>query len=1663
MSLNNSETSFSINDNEFRYLKQNLESTSNTNHLSQNDLSDDIIYNEHIINNTDSNKQSINKNTFKSIENNFNKQYNDLHGLDYYKILNERFISDKVNDFLSLKDTIIISKSRALKKKYKELYLYTEKKTSHVFYDSNKDMQFIQLKKNNKSSNSKIYNLKNKLNNWTGSIDFKRFSWLSEYIPFKFKIGGNKKEIYGTSFLYFESDSKARLRGLQIVNSYGFNLLIQLLTFVNILWYFLNQGNFTFLSWLEPVVKYYPIYFYFYLVCFSFEFLLKLFVFGVFNRNSYFSSIWNLFDFTVLIISLILVTVINFTVVRIFILLRFLDNFFLFSYLKIIYSSIWLSLKRLKGTLILFSIICYLYTVTGVDLFKGHFRRQCVLVENGKSLPSIPHKWCGRLGFQCPGDMICSQTEENPNLGFSSFDNFFSSLLLVFKIVSDAGWAHYFAIISYTEHPFVYISWFGSLLIFVSIITFGVLEVGIHSAFDVRHEYLVERMEHSTHLTKSDATNRLFKSLPRDFFLIIHRLLPSNIELIFHKNILPIYSKIQKILSIFVKNIFFELIIILFIFSNSILEVLHLYKVLPHRSVIIVNLIFTIIFTCELLLRLLVYSPFLYFRKYFNILDAFVIIVNLILTISNAHRVFLNIFLQLRLLRIIIFVSKIPQFSEILNKVQESFKSVLNLFIYELVIAIAFSMIGFQIFKDVLTDPEQPNFTTIQNSLLLMVKIFTRDGWEIIMYKGANQNDFIMAKYLSIPLFISFFLLSRYIVMTMFNVVVLVVFSHIDEKEILKMNNKQRKTKSNIFSKQCNNLKISILDFIKDIKDNKFFKKKIINNSAKKLNIEKTISESIFSTMNQKGVNTQKSNKYNKKQENSKFKRLKLFMKILTNYFRKYIMHKLYRTFQLLFIIISSVLLIFEDSPENYKKNINYSSIRYIIFVADIIFLIFFSIDAVVQLIVRKLNFFTSFSNYLNLIVVLEIFISSILFFVVPGYSTIKLVVRLFRIARPIRILCYLKQLDIYMKALKKGFKNLLVVYIMVGIVGFTFAMITTRLFAGSHNQCSDKHYDINHCSGIFKTENEIYTPRCIVSSESNFNSIFESLLSLLEIATFSNWSSIIWPTMKTDFQGATTRAFRIEIALLFSAFIILSMFAVLNLILGVIITQIERIKLLAGLTPTQRHWQHQKELILKRKPQKLKSYPKNQLNRYISNIVSSKYWSIFLGISVIISTIFLGIQFTGQPLTLGYIVDIIVYIILLLLLIDSILKIFSLGLENYLSINWHFIQVFFFIVLLIGMIVILIIYGWYYYFIRIFIRIIFQGIVWFRILRMISAINFVNQIIRSMISALPMLLETLILLLIIFLVYSFIGLQLFSHVKYGDSITENFNFHSVLNGILILIRVLTLEHWNEMMRDLTISYPYCTKGFDCGYNVISAIYFISFLMIGVQLMLGLLTGVILEYFSFTFNENCSKITNQTIEQFSKIWSIYDSNATGILHVSKLDLLNEDLNNMNNPLAFNRSIRLENDKFEILKIELLIGINYCSSEQKLKNMLNENTWNQMLHPLSLIKLIKNILSLFKFSKKNKIHNKQNKYEDIQDLNLHKNISSNQANLNSENDTLDSKSNYVKFNETIIAWCRLKISPDERSIEETEHRRKFLISILPILYAKKIQKFIKSFK
>jgi hypothetical protein len=164
---------------------------------------------------------------------------------------------------------------------------------------------------------------------------------------------------------------------------------------------------------------------------------------------------------------------------------------------------------------------------------------------------------------------------------------------------------------------------------------------------------------------------------------------------------------------------------------------------------------------------------------------------------------------------------------------------------------------------------------------------------------------------------------------------------------------------------------------------------------------------------------------------------------------------------------------------------------------------------------------------------------------------------------------------------------------------------------------------------------------------------------------------------------------------------------------------------------------------------------------------------------------------------------------------------------------------------------------------------------------------------------SMPYLINTFLILSVIFYIYTIIGMNLFPYIKRREGITNNTNFSHFGLAVYTLISISTGENWNAVLEDClkqSRSNDVCLniwnyndfekngkEYYGCGTNI-AYFYFISFIMIFAYTLLNLLAGMIIETFYLRARLAGMKVKGRDIQNFFLIWQALETPDLGMLH-----------------------------------------------------------------------------------------------------------------------------------------------------------------------------------
>ncbi|KAK7496846.1 hypothetical protein BaRGS_00011826, partial [Batillaria attramentaria] len=209
-----------------------------------------------------------------------------------------------------------------------------------------------------------------------------------------------------------------------------------------------------------------------------------------------------------------------------------------------------------------------------------------------------------------------------------------------------------------------------------------------------------------------------------------------------------------------VENDFFDTFILMLILVSSISLVFEDYYLIddPIRGMIIhrMNVVFCAVFAVEMVMRWLASGFYKYFTSVWTIIDFLVVFVSLLNVLSEFIHVGeqdpavmgerLHGFRTFRALRPLRAISRIQSMKIVVNSLMRSIPSILNVFLVNMIFWLIFSVMGVQSFsgtfwKCIDADGNKVPPSVIANNLLALFQVATFEGWMEIMEDAVDSTE----------------------------------------------------------------------------------------------------------------------------------------------------------------------------------------------------------------------------------------------------------------------------------------------------------------------------------------------------------------------------------------------------------------------------------------------------------------------------------------------------------------------------------------------------------------------------------------------------------------------------------------------------------------------------------------------------------------------------------------------------------------------------------------------------------------------------------------------------------------------------------------------------------------------------------------------------------
>uniref|UniRef100_A0A674EVZ7 Voltage-dependent L-type calcium channel subunit alpha n=1 Tax=Salmo trutta TaxID=8032 RepID=A0A674EVZ7_SALTR len=526
---------------------------------------------------------------------------------------------------------------------------------------------------------------------------------------------------------------------------------------------------------------------------FTVEILLKMTTYGAFlHKGAFCRNTFNLLDLLVVGVSLVSFCIQSsaISVVKILRVLRVLRPLRAINRakgLKHVVQCVFVAIRTIGNIMIVTTLLQFMFACIGVQLFKGKFYRCTDEAKSG------PDDCKGTYILYKDGDV--NQPFVHKRVWHNSefnFDNVLMAMMALFTVSTFEGWPSllYKAIDSNRENlgPIynyrIEISIF--FIIYIIIIAFFMMNIFVGFVI-VTFQEQGEKEYKNCELDKNQrqCVEYALKAHP------LRRYIPKN----------PYQYKFWYV----VNSTGFEYIMFVLIMLNTLcLAVQHYGQSATFNYVMdILNMVFTAVFTAEMVLKLIAFKPRHYFTDAWNTFDALIVVgsvVDIAITeVNNTEdnaRISITFFRLFRVMRLVKLLSRGEGIRTLLWTFIKSFQALPYVALLIAMLFFIYAVIGMQVFgKIAMVDGthinRNNNFQTFPQAVLLLFRCATGEAWQEIMLACISgklcdpESDYNPGEEMTCGAsfayiyFISFYMLCAFLIINLFVAVIMDNFDYL--------------------------------------------------------------------------------------------------------------------------------------------------------------------------------------------------------------------------------------------------------------------------------------------------------------------------------------------------------------------------------------------------------------------------------------------------------------------------------------------------------------------------------------------------------------------------------------------------------------------------------------------------------------------------------------------------------------------------------------------------------------------------------------------------------------------------------------------------------------------------------------------------------------------
>uniref|UniRef100_A0A7N8XXW8 Sodium channel protein n=1 Tax=Mastacembelus armatus TaxID=205130 RepID=A0A7N8XXW8_9TELE len=370
----------------------------------------------------------------------------------------------------------------------------------------------------------------------------------------------------------------------------------------------------------------------------------------------------------------------------------------------------------------------------------------------------------------CPEGYTCMKAGRNPNFGYTSFDSFGWAFLALFRLMTQDYWENLFQLILRAAGK-TYMLFFVVIIFLGSFYLINLILAVVAMAYDEQNkatqqeaiekeeefQRLLEQLRNQEqvsseladdeqHLDQDEILEEAQRPCPPGWYKFA--------DIFLKWNCCKPWVVFKERVHFVVMDPFVDLGITICIVLNTLFMAMEHYPMTPEFDYMLSvgNLVFTGIFTAEMVFKLIAMDPYYYFQVGWNIFDSIIVTLSLVeLGLANVQG--LSVLRSFRLLRVFKLAKSWPTLNMLIKIIGNSVGALGNLTLVLAIIVFIFAVVGMQLFgksyKDcvcrISSDCELPRWhmNDFFHSFLIVFRILCGEWietmWDCMEVAGAGM------------------------------------------------------------------------------------------------------------------------------------------------------------------------------------------------------------------------------------------------------------------------------------------------------------------------------------------------------------------------------------------------------------------------------------------------------------------------------------------------------------------------------------------------------------------------------------------------------------------------------------------------------------------------------------------------------------------------------------------------------------------------------------------------------------------------------------------------------------------------------------------------------------------------------------------------------------